>query len=114
MLSPYNFSSSTHLYFSISAAAGIDRGVDAAALEDLRVDHAGAEHLYPALALAGGAACAVALVALNVHFAARLGEREVMGAEARDRVLAVEPVSYTHLVNMERRDSPNGRIYPKV
>ena len=70
--------------------AGIDRGVDAAALEDLRVDHAGAEHLDPALALAGGAACAVALVALNVHFAARLGEREVMGAEARDRVLAVE------------------------
>ena len=36
--------------------AGIDRGVDAAALEDLRVDHAGAEHLDPALALAGGAA----------------------------------------------------------
>ena len=70
--------------------AGVDVRVDAAALEHLRVDHAGAEDLDPALALAGGAALAAALVALHVHLAARLGEREVVRAEAGDGVFAVE------------------------
>ena len=56
---------------------------------DVRVGHAGAEEFDPALALAGGAALAAALVALHVHLAAGLGEGEVVRAEARDGVGAV-------------------------
>ena len=58
--------------------------------ENLGVDHAGAQDLDPALALAGGAALAAALVALDVHLAAGLGEGEVVRAEAGDGALAVE------------------------
>ena len=54
------------------------------------MDHAGAEDLDPALTLAGGAALAAALVALHVHLAARLCEREVVRTEAGDGVLTVE------------------------
>ena len=43
--------------------------------------HAGAEDLDPALALAHAAALAVALEALHVHLAARLGEGEMVRAE---------------------------------
>ena len=70
--------------------AGILVRINAAVAQHLGVHHAGAQHFDPALALAGGAARAVALVALDIHFAARLGERKMMRAEARDRVLAVE------------------------
>ena len=57
---------------------------------DLGVHHAGAQDLDPALALAGGAALAAALVALDVQLAARLGEREVVGAETGNGALAVD------------------------
>ena len=52
--------------------------------------HAGAQHLDPALALAGGAALAAALVALDVHLAGRLREGEVVGTEAGDGAGAVD------------------------
>ncbi len=55
--------------------------------QHLGMHHARAQDLDPALALAGRAAHAVALVALDVHLAARLGEREVVGTEAGDRAL---------------------------
>ena len=54
------------------------------------MDHAGAQDLDPALTLAGGAARAAALVALDVHLAAGLGEGEVVGAEAGDGAGTVE------------------------
>ena len=57
--------------------------------------HTGAQQLYPALAVAGGAdlpvhlAGAVALVALHIHFTAWLGEGEVVGTEAHDGFLTI-------------------------
>ena len=48
------------------------------------------QDLNPALALAGGAALAAALVALDVHLAAGLREGEVVGAEAGDGLRAVD------------------------
>ena len=76
--------------------AGILVRINAAVAQHLGVHHAGAQHFDPALALAGGAALAAALVALHVHLAARLGEREVVRAEARDRALAVELFDLCH------------------
>ena len=70
--------------------AGILLRVDAAGFEHLGVHHAAAEDLDPALSLAERAARAVAAVALDIHFRGRLGEREVVRAEADDRVLAVQ------------------------
>jgi len=54
------------------------------------MNHTCAEKLNPAFALAGGAANAAALVALNVHLAAGLGEGEVMGTETGLGALAVK------------------------
>ena len=54
------------------------------------MDHAGTEHLDPALALAGGAALSAAFVALDIQLAARLGKGEMMGTEARHGPLAVD------------------------
>ena len=74
-------------------------GVNAAAFQHLGMDHAGAQELNPALAVAGGAdlavhlTSAVAFVALHVHLAAGLGEGEVVGTEADHRILAVEPLA---------------------
>ena len=70
--------------------AGVDRRVDAAHFEHARVYHAGAEQLDPALTLAHAAALAVALKALHVHLAARLGEREVVRTEAGHGIGTVE------------------------
>ena len=70
--------------------AGVDVRVDAAAGENLGVHHAGAEDLDPALTLAGRAAAAAALVALDVELAARLGEGEMMRAETGHGPLAVD------------------------
>ena len=52
----------------------------------LRVYHTAAQNLDPALALAQAAALAVAVEALNVQLGGRLGEREVVRAEADDGV----------------------------
>ena len=70
--------------------AGVFIRVDAAHLKHLGVNHAAAEDLDPALALAERAAFTVAAVALDIHLRRRLGEREVMRTETNDRVLAVQ------------------------
>ena len=70
--------------------AGVFIRVDAAHLKHLGVNHAAAEDLDPALALAERAAFTVAAVALDIHLRRRLGEREVMRTETNNRVLAVQ------------------------
>src|SRR5215210_7002492 len=65
-------------------------GVNADRAQDVRVHHAGAAQLDPAGALAESAARAAALEAGVVGLHARLGEREVGGAEARPRLGAEE------------------------
>ena len=70
--------------------AGILVRINAAVAQHLGVHHAGAQHLDPTLALAGGAALAAALVALDVHLAGRLREGEVVGTEAGDGAGAVD------------------------
>ena len=55
--------------------AGVFIRVDAAHLKHLGVNHAAAEDLDPALALAERATVAVAAVALDIHLRRRLGER---------------------------------------
>lgn len=54
------------------------------------MDHAAAEDLDPALALAHAAALAAALKAAHVHFGGRLGVGEVVRAEAHARFFAVQ------------------------
>ena len=61
--------------------AGIDLRIDAAAGEDVGMDHARAEDFDPAGAFADPAALAAAGRAGNVHFHAGLGEGEEGGAE---------------------------------
>src|SRR3954469_8396327 len=74
---------------------GVDVRVDAAGAQHLSVDHAGATELDPAGATAGAARLgaapgllAVAGEAEEVGLHARLGEREVVGADACARLLA--------------------------
>src|SRR6478609_2462304 len=74
---------------------GVDVRVDAAGAQHLAVDHAGAAQLDPAGAAAGAARLgtaprllAVAGEAEEVGLHARLGEREVVGADAGARLLA--------------------------
>ena len=66
--------------------------INAADLENLRVNHAAAQNFNPALTVAYRTIriLAVALEALIVHLCGRLGEREVVRTEADNRLLAVQ------------------------
>ena len=70
--------------------AGILVRINAAVAQHLGVHHAGAQHFDPALALAGGAALAAALVALDVYLAGGLGEGEMVGTEPGDGIGTVD------------------------
>ena len=66
--------------------------INAADLENLRVNHAAAQNLNPALTVAYRAVriLTVALEALIVHLSGRLGKREVVRTEADNRLLTVQ------------------------
>src|SRR5690606_24504719 len=70
-------------------------GVDAAVPEDLRVNHAAAEHLEETSALADATRLARAVRlraedAADIHLGARFDEREVARSEAHGHLVAVE------------------------
>ena len=71
--------------------AGVLFGIDAAAGEDVRMNHARAEDLDPALALAEAASLAAAGEAGYIDLSRRLGEREVVRTEADLRVRTEHP-----------------------
>ena len=56
------------------------------------MDHAAAQNLNPAFALAQAAAFAVAAEALDIHLGGRLGEGEVMGTEPHHSILTIQPL----------------------
>src|SRR5690606_943889 len=62
--------------------------------EDVGVDHAAPQDLEPPFPAAEAAALAPADAALDVHFGAGLGEREITGPEPDAPVLAEERVSH--------------------
>ena len=68
--------------------AGVYIRVDARAAKDIRMNHARAEYLDPALALAHLAALAAAHKAGDVYLGGRLGKREMVRTEADARILA--------------------------
>ncbi len=55
------------------------------------MNHAGAQKLDPALALADAAALSMALKALHIDLAGRLGKGEMVGAETRLCLRPVQP-----------------------
>ena len=65
------------------------RGIDAAVLQHLRVDHAAAEDLQPVIAVTDAQRAAGARAA-DVDLGGRLGEREVAGAKAHRQVVERE------------------------
>src|SRR5579883_3474406 len=65
--------------------------VVAAVAQHHRMNHAGAHDLQPARPLAHAAPLAAADDAIHVHLDARLGEREVAGADANPPFLAEQP-----------------------
>jgi len=71
-------------------------GVDADVGEHGRVDHAGAAHLQPARSTCTSGSRAAADAARHVRLDRRLGEREVVRAEADAPLLPVERAHHVH------------------
>ena len=76
------FTHSNALNTDSEGKTAVNFGIYAAAGEHVGVNHTCSEHFDPALTLAQTAALASAHKARKVNFNRRLGEREVMGAEA--------------------------------